>query len=216
MKNSILGVAAAAVFAASLTASVQAVTNYTETFSIDNDAAGWTNLAVATSPTSAQNPVTDVLDFSASNLSLFYLVADASASNGAFVGRYLNTLGDGVEFNEIRFDLAGTIPSGVAYFAELTDSSGTTCRYEIAPSTLPQSVIIPIDLTGTGWVPVAGSNTFAQLLGDVKEVAIGFSTQNPSVSIAGSIDNVQVIPEPGAVGLIGLAAGFALVSRRRK
>jgi|GEM_PF-6905434 len=199
----------AVAFAAALSTS-HAAFNYTETFSVDNDAAGWFVFTDASVASIAQNPVTDRLDFSATGYGLFFLGADDNTSLGAFTGDYAS-----FPIHAVSFDLSLGVGSTVSdLFVQLTnfteDETWQSTLTPNAPGTTA-TFTLPTDSSGTGWTQISGDQSFAFLLDDVEDFSLLFVG---SGNLAGSLDNVSAIPEPSTALFGGLAA-LGLLRRRR-
>lgn len=190
---------------------LSAASFFTETFSTDNDTSGFFHVSTGSSDFLNQDPVADNLQAGATDFSTLYIVADSLASGGAFVGAFPDA-----GPNNFLFDL--TIASGSAVtnlFVELSNlTDGETWTYNIALPAFDTTTNIYVPLDGVNWTQSSGSQPFSYILGNTEELAIGFGSDG-SGSLTLAIDNVQYIPEPASMTLLGLGA-LLFAGRRRR
>jgi hypothetical protein len=195
---------------AATAATASAAFPYTETFSIANDNAGWTEFALADSSTFGQNPATEQLDFSATNYSLFFLSAGDTASLGAFTGDYTTFPIDQLSF-ELTLGAGSTVTDLYVQLTNFTEDE--TWQYLLTPNAAGTTAIfdVPTTLSGAGWTQVSGDQTFAFLLADVEDLSI---VLGGSANVSGALDNVTAVPEPSSAVLCALGS-LGLLRRRR-
>ncbi len=184
---------------------------FLETFSTDNDTSGWFHISTGTTDFLNQDPGDDHLRTGAIDFTVLYVIADSSSSGGAFVGD-LSAAGIGA----FQFDLNLVPGSSITnLFFELANfSDGETWAYNLSLPLFDTDTTFIVPLDGAGWTQSSGSQSFSYILGNTEEIAIAFESEGTG-SMAASIDNVQSIPEPTSIALLGFAALFATARRRR-
>lgn len=183
---------------------------YLETFSTDGDTSGWFQSSNGTSDFLSQSPA-DNLFAGATDFTVLYLIADSTASGGAFAGDFV-TAGVGAFQFDLSIDSGSAVTNLFFELANLTD--GETWAYNLALPAIGTTTSFFIPLNGAGWTQSAGSQPFSYILGNTEETAIGFGSGGTG-SMTASIDNVQSVPEPTSIVLLGFAALFATTRRRR-
>jgi len=144
--------------------------------------------------------------------------AAADASGDAFVGDWL--AGGVSNFSAfVRHDA----PTALNFYARLdagAGRAGSSIDFSV-PSGSWFQLNIPIVDAPTSFQSY-GAGTFATVFNNIQNVQIAVST-NQAPAVIGqtynfSLDRVSVVPEPGILGLLGLATGFfvTLALRRRK
>ncbi len=185
-------------------ASTHAASIYTEAFDIDNNAQGWFSVSNGSAETVSQNASLDVLNFSGTGYSLFYLAADNAASTGAFSGDYITAAINGIVFD---LNIASDSSINQIFFEISNLTEGETWQYglNVPAFDATTSFFVPLDISGIGWTQTAGDQNFSFLLGQTEEIGIVFSN-NTSGNITGSIDNVTTVPEPSSalLGVLGM------------
>lgn len=208
MKSALL-FALCCAFAGTLPAGAASI--YSETFSNDGSAEDWFEVSNGLSTTLAQEPVSDVLAFSGTGSSIYYLVADSLSSGGAFSGDYTSAGIGGISF-ELLLD-PGSVVNGLIF--ELSNpTEGETWQYALTPviGTATQ-YFVPISPDGSGWVQTSGDDSFAFLLSQVEEAGIAM-TATAAGDLSGHLDSVSTVPEISSAALA--CGGMALLLRRRR
>ncbi|MCC5824325.1 MAG: PEP-CTERM sorting domain-containing protein [Phycisphaerales bacterium] len=196
-------------------ASASLVTPFTETF--DNGNANWLD--------GPQNPATwnpggylqttaDVSSAGSFGLLLFRAQANQNSSGGAFVGDYAASGIDRISFDIrhdadinlsfiVRFATANNSPAFVIFSeVEVSANTWTNVSFDISPDN-------PLlTFAGGSYATVAPQVGNVQVLVDRVD---GLTT--PLVTNF-DLDNVSIVPAPGAMALLGLG-GLAAVRRRR-
>ncbi len=189
---------------------LNAATFFTETFSTDNDTSGFFHVSNGSSDFLNQDPVADNLQAGATDFTTLYIIADSFASGGAFVGSFP------AGANNMLFDL--TIAAGSAVtnlFFEMSNlTDGEIWAYNIALPAFDTTTNIYVPLDGVNWTQSSGSQPFSYILGNTEEIAIGFGSDGTG-SLALAIDNLQYIPEPASMTLLGFGA-LLFAGRRRR
>ncbi|MBC7979548.1 MAG: PEP-CTERM sorting domain-containing protein [Armatimonadetes bacterium] len=186
---------------------------FVETFSVDDDEQGWFPVSVASGEMLQQNTATDMLDFSGTAYSSFYVAADGLSSAGAFTGDYPAAGVTGFTFDLF---LASTSTVDGFYFELANFTEDETWQYTIpVPSfDTTNNFFIPFD-NGLGWSQISGDQPFSFILGQTESIGIAFTSAS-SGDIAGSIDNIGTVPEPSALAIFALTGLLATTRRRKK
>jgi uncharacterized protein (TIGR03382 family) len=211
------GLAAAPAFAGAVTLDLPV----TETFDADN--AGW---ADGPGNPAAFNPAGFITSevslplpqppspFAPASAVIFR--ANAGASGDGFFGNYSAS---GVD--SISFDLSNVSPGPFAFLVRLSAGPGQSVVSSLAPVVAPggpdafTTVTIPLTIND---VDVAGFASPGAVLANVTSLQI-VAVEIPNVSPGEgtalfALDNVTLVPAPGAAALLGL--GLAGLTRRRR
>lgn len=192
-------------------APLAAASLYLETFSTDNDTSGWFHLSTGTSDFLNQDPGQDNLQAGATDFTVLYVIADSGSSGGAFVGDF-SAGGVGAFQFDLNISSSSAVTNLFFELGNLTD--GETWAYNLALPAFGTTTTFLVPLDGAGWTQSSGSQPFSYILGNTEETAIGFGSGGTG-SMTASIDNVQSIPEPASIALLGFATLFATACRRR-
>ncbi len=193
---------------------------FTETFDTDN--AGWSGPAGDGTPAGfAGGALTETVNtgnfagFPGSPTFGTVFRGSDSASGGAFDGDY--AAGD---INRLSFDVTTTAP--IAFFVRFTSFNNafglTTGNSDLVfPGPFSTNVSFDIDLASLSLSGPPGGNA-ADIYANIRRVQIlavaipGVTPENADVTL--TIDNVSIVPAPGAAAMLGLA-GIAGLRRRR-
>lgn len=221
MKNTVLAVVALAAAASSASA---LVFPYTETFAANN--AGWSNSAnapmgySATGGPDASGYATTAFNFSSttpgSTPAIIRCQNTTNASGGSFFGDWITA---GV--TTLSFDIRHDAPVALQVFARWTSASAPAFPGMAALGSLVQPntwTTVTIDVSASGsFIPEPGA-VYANIFSNVARIQYGAlpgSLAGQSVSVNFDIDNVTIVPTPGAAVIAGFA-GIAGLRRRRR
>jgi hypothetical protein len=209
-----------ALFAAA-TRAAALIVPFTEDFSAGN--ANWLNGSSVGATWSATGGVDDGGYISATatmttagfGAPLFRGNAASDASGDAFAGNWLSG-GVSVFTAFIKHDAAEALD----IFARLDAGAGAAASsvFFNVPANQWFQMSIPIVNSPTSFQSygAAGPTGFSTVFANIQNVQIFAATNSPSGTYGFSLDKVSVVPEPRAMGLLGLAAVLLLCLRARR
>ena len=183
---------------------------WVETWSNDNDTEGWSSFSGQVVLT--QDPVQDNLIWEGTDFLVDFVMADANASGGAFVGDLAAAGGQAFEL-DLLIDQESQL-----YFIALSLINMTTqdeWRYFLTPTVADQWEHHEIPLVESPiWQHIGDTHDFDWMMRNVEVVGVIVTTSFMSFgSASGRIDNFElVIPEPASL-LMTCAAAVALLGR---
>ncbi len=216
-------IVAAGVLTAIAGTSFATVVPFTETFS--SPAANWSSAGTFTALTYPASGGPDGSGYGSAEFNfanaqngeqplLFRGQSNFNSSGNAFVG---NWIADGV--TSFSFSVRHNGPASVSFFARFAPAAGPGAVALAMPALAPNTWItytVPID---PGAFFIFEGTTFNSTFSDVARVQVGVLVD---ANLAGhadpvtfDIDNVRIVPAPGAASLLGLGV-IAGVRRRRR
>lgn len=179
---------------------LSAASLHLETFT--SDTSGWFHISNGTADSLSHDSVGENIQTTATDFTSLYVIADATSSGGAFVGDFVAAGVSG-----FLFDLNIAAGSAVTnLFFELSSlTGGETWIYNLTLPAFDTTTQIYVPLDGVSWTQNAGSQPFSSILGNTEEIAIVFGSAGTG-SLSAFIDNVETVPEPASLTLLGFAA----------
>lgn len=195
-------------------ASAGIVSPFTETFDNGNSdwrdgsqvAAGWNDGFISYNA--------DVNSAGAFGLLLFRAQDEYGSSGGAFIGDYITSGIDSISF-DIRHD-AGIDLSFAVRFATVNNSPAFVIFSDQAVSSGEwTTVTVAISPDAPGYTPAGGTfEGVAPQIGHVQILVSRPTDLTGALPTNFDLDNVSIVPAPGALALMGVG-GLAAVRRRR-
>lgn len=216
-------IVAAGALAAIAGSSLAAIVPFTETFS--SPAANWSSAGAFTALSYPASGGPDGSGYGSAEFSfansqngeqplLFRGQSNFNSSGNAFVGDWI---ADGV--SACSFSVRHNGPGPVSFFARFAPAAGPGAVALAMPALAPNTwttYTVPID---PGTFFIFEGTTFNSTFSNVARVQVGVLVD---AGLAGhadpvtfDIDNVRIVPGPGAAGLLGLGAIAGLRRRRR-
>ncbi len=146
---------------------------------------------------------------------LFRGQSNFNSSGGAFVGNWLT---GGV--TEFSFSIRHNAPEALDIFARFSNPSPGAGVVSLATGIAPNTwTLITVDITNqAGFIYEGLPTLYNTVFGNVGRVQLGAivpaDLAGTTASYTFDIDNVSIVPVPGAAGLLGLA-GLVATRRRR-
>lgn len=204
------------------------ITPFTETFS--SPSANWSTSAASPASTPLTYPASGGPDGSGYGSGSYSFTSSAQgttpilfraqtsfgSSGGAFAGNWIGHV------TSFSFSVRHNVPGNVTFFARwLSDGAFTGVVYQ-APTALAANTwgtyTVPVSMA-TPFIYEGAPTLFASTFSNINRVQIGVIADATIAGQAGpftfDIDNVSVVPAPGAGAAVGLA-GLAMLRRRRR
>lgn len=196
-------------------ASAGIVSPFTETFDTDNS--GWRDGPQSPAAWNAGGSISgsgDVNSAGAFGLLIFRAQDEYGSSGGAFIGDYITSGINSISF-DIRHD-AGIDLTFAVRFSTVNNSPAFVIFSDQAVSSGSwTTVTLAISADAPGYTPAGGTfESVAPQIGHVQILVSRPADLTAPLPTNFDLDNVSIVPAPGAIALLGLG-GLAATRRRR-